>query len=227
MKKEILALLTAKFAGVRKDGLEHLARVLALQATTEEEATALVEKLTDTMVNKFVKEYRSDVDRETTLARKTIEENLRKKYGIAGTEPNGGGENNDNEPNDITAAVKAAVAEAVKPLRDELDKYKAGDVVKTRLQSLNEKLNACKDEAFKAKALKDFSRMKFETDDEFTEYLTDTEKDITDANQRIADSVLGGQTKPFFGDKGKEGVSTAVEQYIEAKAKTSLGGKEI
>ena len=79
MKKEILALLTAKFAGVRKDGLEHLARVLALQATTEEEAAALVEKLTDTMVNNFVKEYRSDVDRETTLARKTIEENLRKK----------------------------------------------------------------------------------------------------------------------------------------------------
>lgn len=82
MKKEIFALLTAKFSGVRKDGLEHLARVLTLQTTTEEEAAALVEKLTETQVCDFVKEYRSDVDRETTSARKTIEENLKKKYGI-------------------------------------------------------------------------------------------------------------------------------------------------
>lgn len=82
MKKEIFALLTAKFSGVRKDGLEHLARLLTLQATTEEEAAALVEKLTETQVCNFVKEYRSDVDRETTSARKTIEENLKKKYGI-------------------------------------------------------------------------------------------------------------------------------------------------
>ena len=49
---------------------------------TEEEAAALVEKLTETQVCDFVKEYRSDVDRETTSARKTIEENLKKKYGI-------------------------------------------------------------------------------------------------------------------------------------------------
>lgn len=82
MKKEIFALLTAKFSGVRKDGLEHLARVLTLQATTKEEAAALIEKLTETQVCDFVKEYRSDVDRETTSARKTIEENLKKKYGI-------------------------------------------------------------------------------------------------------------------------------------------------
>ena len=42
MKKEIFALLTAKFSGVRKDGLKHLTHVLTLQATTEEEAAALV-----------------------------------------------------------------------------------------------------------------------------------------------------------------------------------------
>ena len=39
MKKEIFALLTAKFSGVRKDGLEHLARVLTLQATTEDDTS--------------------------------------------------------------------------------------------------------------------------------------------------------------------------------------------
>ena len=44
MKETILALLIAKFSGVRKDGLTALARSLALQCTTEDEAKALVEK---------------------------------------------------------------------------------------------------------------------------------------------------------------------------------------
>ena len=38
MKKTILALLVAKFQGVRKDGLSVMAGILALQAATEEEA---------------------------------------------------------------------------------------------------------------------------------------------------------------------------------------------
>ena len=59
MKKKILALLIAKFSGVRKDGLEILAGVLALQATTDDEAKGIVDKLTDAQVNDFVKDYRS------------------------------------------------------------------------------------------------------------------------------------------------------------------------
>jgi hypothetical protein len=42
MKEKILALLTAKFSGARKDGLSQMARGLALQASTEDEAKALV-----------------------------------------------------------------------------------------------------------------------------------------------------------------------------------------
>ena len=38
MKERILALLIAKFSGVRKDGLTALARSLALQCATEDEA---------------------------------------------------------------------------------------------------------------------------------------------------------------------------------------------
>lgn len=58
MKETILALLLAQFVGVRKDGLTQLARSLALQCTTEEEAKALVDKLTDAQVKEFVKEFR-------------------------------------------------------------------------------------------------------------------------------------------------------------------------
>ncbi len=66
--QQILALLTAKFSGVRKDGLEHLARAIALQCASEEEAKSLVEKITDAQVNDFVKEYRKMVDKEVSEA---------------------------------------------------------------------------------------------------------------------------------------------------------------
>lgn len=44
MRETILALLIAKFSGVRKDVLNHMARAFALQVATEDEAKTLVEK---------------------------------------------------------------------------------------------------------------------------------------------------------------------------------------
>ena len=61
--KMILALLTAKFPGVRKDGLNMLARLMALQTETEDEAKAAVERLTRDGVDAFVRDFRSDVER--------------------------------------------------------------------------------------------------------------------------------------------------------------------
>lgn len=78
MKERILALLIAKFSGVRKDGLTALARSLALQCATEDEAKALVDKLTDAQVGEFVKEYRADVDKEVSDSNKTFETNLKR-----------------------------------------------------------------------------------------------------------------------------------------------------
>ncbi len=51
MKETILALLIAQFSGVRKDGLNQLARTMALQVTTEDEAKALCSKLTKAQVD--------------------------------------------------------------------------------------------------------------------------------------------------------------------------------
>ena len=70
MKETILALLIAKFSGVRKDGLTALARSLALQCATEDDAKALVDKITDAQVNEFVKDYRADVDKEVSNSKK-------------------------------------------------------------------------------------------------------------------------------------------------------------
>ena len=231
MKEKILALLIAAFSGVRKDGLTQMARTLASQATTDDEAKALVDKLTKAQVDEFVKEFRADVDKEVSESNKTVESNLKKKFDFVEKKSpdDDDSKNKGGDPNDIAAIVKAALADELNPLKQELAGYKEGEIAKTRLQSLTEKLNGCKDETFKAKALKDFARMKFETDDDFNGYLTDTETDITTANQNVANSALGNQGKPFFTQKNEDGVSSGITQYLDSqKAETNpLSGKEV
>jgi hypothetical protein len=235
MKEKILALLIAAFSGARKDGLNQMARGLALQVSTEDEAKALVEKLTEAQVNDYIKEFRSEVDKEKTEATKTHEANLKKKFDLVEKKdpaPGAGGSDPDKgiDPNDIAALVKAVVSDAVKPFQTELAGYKASDVAKARLQSLNDKLTGCKDENFKAQVLKDFARMQFDTDEAFNEYLTEKETAITTANQNVANAALGGQTKPLFNAKDETtGVSKGVAEYVESQKpdNKAFSGKEV
>lgn len=231
MKETILALLIAKFSGVRKDGLVALARSLALQCTTEDEAKALVDKFTDAQVNEFVKDYRADVDKEVSESNKTFETNLKKKFDLVQkTEPGGKKNQKDTDTDDIAAIVKAAVDAAVAPLNDKLNGYEAKTIAETRLQALNEKLNGCKDENFKAQTLKDFARMNFKDDADFNEYLTGKEADIATANQNKADADLSNSGgSPLFSQKEESGISKGVAEYVESlkPENPTFKGKEI
>ena len=123
MIDKILALLTAKFAGVRKDVLMQMARVMALHCADETEAKALVDKMTIETVNEFVKEFRADVDNEVSKSIKTNEENLKKKYDFVEKKVEPGDPNHKIDPNDTAALIEAAVAKAVFPKR--LEQIKA------------------------------------------------------------------------------------------------------
>lgn len=231
MRETILALLIAKFSGVRKDGLVALARSLALQCTTEDEAKALVDKFTDAQVNEFVKDYRADVDKEVSESNKTFETNLKKKFDLVQkTEPGGKKNQKDTDTDDIAAIVKAAVDAAVAPLNDKLNGYEAKTIAETRLQALNEKLNGCKDENFKAQTLKDFARMNFKDDADFNEYLSSKEADIATANQNKADTDLSNSGgSPLFSQKEESGISKGVAEYVESLKpdNDTFKGKEI
>ena len=229
MKKTILALLVAKFQGARKDGLNVLAGILALQASTEDEAKALVEKITDAQVNDFIKDYRKDVDKEVSESNKTFETNLRKKYDFKEKEVEPGNDPSKN-PNDIAEIVKAAVAAAVKPFEEKLSGYETKNIADSRLAKLNEKLNDCKDETFKAQTLKDFARMTFANDDDFTQYLNDKTADIATANQNMANAALGGASgKPLFAQKGDDGISKGVADFVASQKPeaNAFTGKEV
>ena len=229
MKKTILALLVAKFQGARKDGLNVLAGILALQASTEDEAKALVEKITDAQVNEFIKDYRKDVDKEVSESNKTFETNLRKKYDFKEKEVEPGNDPSKN-PNDIAEIVKAAVAAAVKPFEEKLSGYETKNIADSRLAKLNEKLNDCKDETFKAQTLKDFARMTFSNDDDFAQYLNDKTTDIANANQNVANAALGGASgKPLFAQKGDDGISKGVADFVASQKpeNDTFKGKEV
>lgn len=233
MKEKILALLMAAFAGVRKDGLNQLARTIALQAATEDEAKTLVDKLTKAQVDDFVKEYRAEVDKEVSDGNKTYESNLKKKFDLVEKKTNepgdGGNGNGGNGGDDIATKLDALLDAKLKPLQEKLSKYEQDGVAKTRLQSLTEKLSTCKDDNFKAQALKDFGRMNFNSDDEFNEYLTEKETAIATANQNVADAALGGQGRPFFAQKADDGVSKGVAEYVASQKPDGdkLSGKEV
>lgn len=230
MKEKILALLIAKFSGVRKDVLNHLARAFALQVATEEEAKNLVEKITDAQVNEYVKEVRADVDKEVSESNKTFETNLKKKFDFVAKKDTEPGGDPKPDPNDLTATIKAAVAEAVKPFQDKLAGFESDSVEKARLQALNEKLKGCKDETFKKQTLKDFARMKFDTDDAFSEYLAEKAADIESANQNVADAALSnGAGSPLFSQKEESGISKGVADFVESQKpeKNQFTGKDV
>jgi hypothetical protein len=223
MLEKIIALLTAKFAGVRKDGLALLAKQIDMQVTTEAEAQALIDKLPAEKVTDFVKDYRAEVDKEVSTGVKTNEKTLREKYNF--TEKTTPAPPDPTPPapdlskglkaEDLAALIKQNVEAAIKPLQEEITTFKSGKTLETRRASLEEKLKEAP-ENFKAKILKDFTRMSFNTDDDFNTYLTETEQDLAALTQELADQGLGQQGRPAFAAQTKDGVSKATQSYIDS-----------
>lgn len=230
MKEEILALLLAKFAGVRKDGLAQLALMLSLQAANKEEATALVEKFSHEKVNEFVKDWRKDVDKEVSESTKTFETTLKKKYDLTEKKEPVDPSKKDPNPDDQTPAWAKGLIESNQKMTERLNNIEGEKITTSRLQQLEGKF-AGVPESYKAQRIAD-AKLFIQSMDEtaFTEYLTKTDADIVAFNQELADKGLSGSVKPRFGQINADGVSKGVSEYIANKAEGStktLGGKEV
>lgn len=198
MKEKLLALLQTKFAGVRKDGLNQLATIMALTVTTDEEATSIVEKLTEQSVGQFVTDWRKDVDSEISKANKTYEDGLKKKYdfkekGI----PNP--PNPPTPPTELNAdAIAAIVQKAIEPFASELNSIKTNKVVETRKQLLTKELEVL-DEGFRTPYLNAFDRMNFKDDEDFNTHISNVKTEVAKIQQSLIDKGLSQQSKPMFG----------------------------
>lgn len=228
----ILALLQAKFAGVRKDGLQQLAAVIGVQVANEEEANEVVGKLTADKVSKFVTDWRKTADAEIAKANKTHEDGLRRKYDFKEKEQPG-----DPKPNPTGGAltadeIRAIIREENKAIREGYESLRAEKTTATRREQFVAKLDAAKIEGKERDMmLRSFDRAAstFKDDEDFNGYLTEVQGDLDAIAQERSDKDLNNHDKPLFGAVNKDGISAGVADYIASQSSPSptLTGKEI
>lgn len=232
--QEILALLKAQFSGVREDGLLQLASGLALQCTTKEEATALVGKLTAEKVEQFVKDWRKVTDAEISKANTTFENSLKEKYDFVekGKQPPTP-PTPPTEPQTLTVdAVKQLIAEGIGGLQKSLTEMATSKTAEQRKGVFVAALDKAKIQGTQRDVLlKNYDRMSFKDDADFTSFMTEQTAQLATLAQEEADKGLLQNDKPIFGAVNKDGISEGVADYIKAKAdessKPTLTGKAI
>lgn len=237
LQEKILALLVAKFQGVRKDGLQQLAAALGLQVASEEEANQVVDKLTADKVSAFVTEWRRTADAEIKKANDTYEEGLRRKYDFKEKNTETPPADDTNKPTDGEAVTLDAISKLIdnklKGVQDSITTLNADKVATSRREQFVAKLDEAKVEGRQREImLRNFDRAKttFTNDDDFNSYMTEMQGDIAALQQERADSGLQGHGKPLFGAVNKDGVSSGVADYIKERAESNnktLTGKEV
>lgn len=228
LQERILALLVAKFQGVRKDGLQHLAAAIGLQVTTEEEANQVVDKLTADKVSAFVTEWRRTADAEISKANQTYENSLKEKYDFVEkgkqTPPEGAGGAVTLE------AISKLIEDKLKGVQDSITTLNADKVADSRRKLFVAKLDEAKVEGRQREMmLRNFDRINtFANDEDFNSYLTEAQGDIAALQQERADQGLQGHEKPIFGAVNKEGISSGVAEFIKERTESkTLTGKEV
>lgn len=234
LQERILALLVAKFQGVRKDGLQHLAAAIGLQVATEEEANQVVDKLTADKVSAFVTEWRRTADAEISKANQTYENSLKEKYDFVekGKQtPPGGQQTPPDTGGAVTLdAISKLIEEKMKGMQESITALNADKVADSRRKLFVAKLDEAKVEGRQREMmLRNFDRINtFANDDDFNSYMTEAQGDIAALQQERADQGLQGHEKPIFGAVNKDGISSGVAEFIKERAENkTLTGKEV
>lgn len=141
MKEKVMELLEQKFAGVRKDGLNLIAGVIALGVNTEEEAKAAVEKITVEQVNAYVQDWRKSADSEITKSNQTYDKTMREKIEKELAEKmktNPPASPNPTDPNNIQELINEVVKQATEGISNELATIKAQSQKEERAKLISE-----------------------------------------------------------------------------------------
>ena len=152
---------------------------------------------------------------------------VRKNNKKPDTTPTPGGDPKPKEDEEPTELEKA-IAKAVNPLLEKITTLEQGQANKTNNEIL---LNLLKDKeidpSFYAPAIEGRS---FQSQEEITVFVEKLSTGYEAFNQSLADKGLLDVPKPVLGGQTKEGVSSAVQSYIEDKSKgteSALGGKQL
>lgn len=196
MVQKVLATLKPKTTslGFTKEELEGVAQSIAANLTdetTEEQIASAVES-----VIPFLKVSQSVATRVINAAKKK--------------------ETHPKETEDVDDDAKSKVStkneepEWFKAYREQNDKKLSalieGKTLETRKALFSKKLEGLTDQQ-KERKLKDFDRMSFADDDDFTSYLSEVEEAVKDEVQMNSNQELGNFGQPFRGRKTKAEIS--------------------
>lgn len=211
---QIIALLEGKFQGMRKDVIQNLAGVIALQVEDKAGAEAIVDHLTADKVQQFGTSYRSRIDKEVQQSNQAFEQNLRKKYDFTEKKGAEGG-----KPGELTLeAIQAAMAAMLAPVTERMDAYDQQKTVSTRRESYVASMKSAKvSESMQSTLLQQFDRMTFKDDADFNQFLADSQPAFNKMAQDESNSRLRGDRVPSMGSVDEGGVSSAMKNYIASK----------
>ncbi len=223
--EQILALLGKKFQGVRKDALQSVAGVIALQAEDEAAAQLIIDHMTAENVQKFVQTYRSSIDREIQQSNQTMEQNLRNKYDFVEKQQ----QQQQQQSGALTLdQLKSLLAETIAPLTQRMDAYDQQRVGATRRETYLGKLKDAKlSEAMIDMMSAQFDRMAFKDDAEFNSFLESSKPTIDKLSQQIANDSLRNDHTPGFNTVNQDGVSKAVTDFLGQGQTNPIGGKAV
>lgn len=214
MKEKILQALKTKFKNLGFGDTTFDAVASFLEATVTEETQI------DTSVagvEGLLKGFQADADKRVTTAVQKVKTETPPKA---------------VEPTPVvqpTEEIPSWFKSFSETITSKINAIETGKVIETRKSVLESKLTNCSPE-LKAKILKDFSRMNFETQEDFDSYMTETEQDVATLAQQASNESLSSIPKPFMGKVTKDGISTATAEYIETlgdSAKASIQGKPL
>ena len=126
--------------------------------------------------------------------------------------------NKDEMPAWFKAHVESQ-NKVIEGLTIQLTTFQKQGAAKSRRELLESKIKDAPDK-FKSRTLRDFDRLKIESEEEFEEYLADIEQDVADEIQFAADAGLGidSPTGGIGGQKLKDDeVSPAMKQLVEQR----------
>lgn len=216
MKEKILKALKTKYAnmGFGANAFDGVAEYLSTTITEDDQIETGISG-----VENLLKVFQSEVDSRVNSAVERAKKEQQKNQGgqqQQQQQPNNQNQNQnsgaaDGNQNDDTPAWAKALIESNKNLSDKIAALEGEKITKTRHQALSEKLKNAP-ELFKNRMLKDFNRMKFESDEDFNTYITEVEEEVKEAVQQSAEDDLSGFAKPAQGKGGKNQKEASKEE---------------
>lgn len=206
LKKEIIALLKTKFPGVQLSAarVEAIATKIDAKITTADEIEAKLDEANELFPF-------ADIAKQDDRIRSLEEEAKKKKPAD---------EKGDNpkkeEPKEDETPTEKMLREAlngIKSLTSEVASIKGEKVTNTRRATYLESLKGTSKE-YQEREMKKFDRMKFETDEEFNEFLTEAKELHADA---IQDDALDGvgNDKPLASSSGNASAKRATDAELD------------